>query len=166
MWTYKSDTNKYDLSFTLVENLSNGNTEEKQESITSINPLASCTYTANDSMSPDYTESFNFTAPSAPIIHPIVSDATVDLSSIKSEWTGSEGKGRNVKESYTLTYKINGQSFSKFLDFTFNKSTGFVDQSKTNQVSFNGQNVDVHYRLKYVEPDSTDINTSNSNQNN
>ncbi|RMD00460.1 hypothetical protein D9O40_09870 [Clostridium autoethanogenum] len=164
-WSWSD--NKYNLSFTVIKNLSNGQIEENQESI-SIDPSTTYTYTAKDGRSPDYSQDFTFTAPAAPT--PVVSDVLVEPSSISSRWTGNDANGGNVQENYTLTYKINGQSFSKYLSTNFTKGTGYSDQNLLYTVAFNGEDVNVSYTLPYIQPVSTDINTSNagsgSNDNN
>lgn len=174
VWTYNKDTNKYDLTFDLIKKLSDGNSNTETVSIQGIAPSTTYTYAANDSMSPDYSQDFTFTAPAAPVIEepvitptptvvqtPVVTEVSVNPSSITSRWTGNHGNGGNVQESYTLTYKINDQSFSKSLNTNFTNGTGYSDQNLTYTASFNGESVTVSYTLPYIEPASTDINTTN-----
>lgn len=163
IWTYNSVSNKYDLSFTLIKNLSNGKSESWPEAITGVAPLATYTYAATDYRSIDYSEDFTFTAPDAPISEiPAAVVSNVHVSDINSLWTGNNANGGNVQERYTLSYTINGQSFYATLSDNFTKvGTGFADQSLTYEAFLDGQSIEVMYILKYVEPASTGINTSN-----
>lgn len=163
VWTFNDVTKLYDLSFTLIKNLSNGQNELQIINETGITPLATYSYLANDLRSRDYSKDFSFTAPAAPIpAAPVVSNVAV--SNIGSQWTGNKANGGNVQETYTLSYEINGVAYSKYLNTNFTKNgTGLKDQNLTYDVLFNGVTVNVSYTLIYIEPTSTDENTTTGN---
>lgn len=157
VWTFNKESKKYDLEFTLVKNLSNGNREEQQAVMKGVAASTACTYTAKDERSTDYSQDFTFTAPAPAAVDVLVSN-------ISSKWTGNEANGGNVQEKFTLIYTIEGETFTVSLNKNFTKNnTGFAGQDLTFDADFYGQIVPVNYTLKYVEPASTEVNTSNSN---
>lgn len=161
VWTYDTAAKTYSLAFNLTKNLSNGLVETVAVQQNGIAPLAVYTFAANDARSADYTVPYTFTAPAAPVPpKPVVSD--VAITGVTSEWTGFDANGGNVKEYYTLNYKINGALFVQGMNKTFNKGTGYVDQQMVYETLFDGQAVSVAYVLPYLEPASNGDNTSNN----
>ncbi|MFL0247098.1 hypothetical protein [Candidatus Clostridium stratigraminis] len=163
VWTYNEATKKYDLTFDLIKNLSNGGSETAAVATEGVAPLATCSYTAKDGRSPEFSQSFNFTAPAAPVpVGPVISDVVV--SNIDSMWTGNHGNGGNVQEKYILSFYINGVFYSEDLttNFTKNSSGLYGSQDLTYSASYNGQTIIINYTLKYVEPDSLEDNTKNN----
>lgn len=158
IWSYNEAANKYDLTFTLIKNLSNGNNEQVTVSIQGIEPSATYTYTANDSMSPDFSYELLFAVPVAPeATEAVVSNVTVSI--ISSLWTGNNGG--NVQEKYTLNYSINGQQQNPVelsTNFTKNGTGLFGSQNLIYEAQFNGQTVSINYTLNYVEPNGTTSN--------
>lgn len=165
VWAYNEISKKYDLSFNLVKNLSNGKNEQQIISISDVAPSTDYTYAAKDTRSLDYVQNFNFIVPAAPV--PVVPTATnISVNGISSLWTGNDANGGNIQEAYTLNYLINGKSYAVNLKNNFTKGTGFVAQELIYIASYEGQTVNVVYTLNCIEPSKDDTTNLNGNEKN
>ncbi|MGG1397402.1 hypothetical protein ABE288_06155 [Bacillus salipaludis] len=157
VWTYNAPIKAYNVSFAVNESWSNGETATETITRDGLTPGAAneVSVTINE-----VTHTTSLTAPAAPApVIPSSVTGTVDASKIQSLWTGNNANGGNVQEAYTLTYTINGVSFTQNLSNNFTKSgTNFNDQVLTYKAIYNGQTVVVNYTLPYIAPTGTTNN--------
>jgi hypothetical protein len=164
VWTYIAPT--YNVNFVINKTWSDGSADTEvitREGLTQgiANPV-SVTIEG-------VTHDTSLTAPTAPVVLaptiPSSVQGSVLADSIQSTWTGNNANGGNVQEQYTLNYTINGINSSQTISTNFTSGTGFQSQDLTYTAAYNGQSVQVNYTLPYIQPASTQNNTSNGNGN-
>ncbi|HWL22796.1 MAG TPA: hypothetical protein VNR38_03470 [Ureibacillus sp.] len=162
-WIYNEENKTYSVNLVIIKTMSNGDTVN--ETITRDGLTPGSTVVVSETVE-DLTKSTTLTVPASPVANiPSSVTGTVDLSTIKYEWTGNNGNGGNVKATYTIIFTINGEAFKVKENYTFNHGTGYKDQETTYIANYYGTNVNVNYKLPYKEPSSKDDNTSNNNGN-
>lgn len=165
VWTYNSSDNTYSVKFDVEKTFSNGKVETESYTRDHMTPGAANDVTVTIE---DVTHSTSLIAPAKPA--PVVpSTVSGTVSGVTSKWTGNNANGGNVTEEYTLSYTINGTTYTQVLKTNFTKvGTEFVDQQLTYSANYNGLTVTVTYTLPFVAPASTDVNTTtvNGNKNN